>query len=357
MASAGIDLSAFTNIPALPPPKGVTSNFVNPESRATEARAAIYLCLSLMVISVLLRVYARLRVSRSFGADDFVGDPLGPHEWNVPVSKITVRFLRTVLITLCLYAVAAIFVKTTILILYFRIFHPSKIAVLMIWAGIVLILGFYISSVVAFAVMCAPHEGDGGWISLRSHIRCGQPSLKLSAAQGIFSTASDLYVLCIPIKLVWGLQLPFRRKLGVSAIFLTGLLACVCSTIGAVYRIQELDNPDFMWSTVPVYVLAAAELNSGIICSCMPVFFVLFKGLSTKFRIPSLKYFRTKRRRSDNKEAPSAQHSDEILFENEMPQVPRAVITGLRSFIQKVDGEPSKGMSTERPTQLESSRG
>ncbi|CAG8975816.1 hypothetical protein HYALB_00009396 [Hymenoscyphus albidus] len=173
--------------------------------------------------------------------------------------------------------------------------------------------------------MCAPHKGDGGWISLGSQIRCGQPSLKPFAIQGIFSTASDLYVLCIPIKLVWGLQLPFRRKLGVSAIFLTGLLA--------------------------------AELNSGIICSCMPVVFVLFKGLSKRFSIPSLKYFRTKRRRSDNKEAPSAQHSDEILFENEMPQVPRPLITGLRSFIQKVDGEPSKGISTERPTQLESIRG
>ncbi|CAG8975817.1 hypothetical protein HYALB_00009397 [Hymenoscyphus albidus] len=137
MASAGIDLSAFTNIPALPPPKGVTSNFINPESRAKEARAAIYLCLSLMVISVLLRIYARMGVSRSFGADGYfcivaamsviawssliitiVGDPLGPHSWNVPVSKITVRFLKTVLINLCLHPVAAIFVKTTILLLY-----------------------------------------------------------------------------------------------------------------------------------------------------------------------------------------------------------------------------------------------
>lgn len=40
-----------------------------------------------------------------------------------------------------------------------------------------------------------------------------------SLAQGVFSTISDFYVLAIPWHMAWGLNLPLRRKFGVSAIF------------------------------------------------------------------------------------------------------------------------------------------
>jgi len=116
------------------------------------------------------------------------------------------------------------FVKCTLLVLYFRLFHTSHMAVIMIWAGIVIISLFYIASMAASIYFCYPHKGDGGWLSHKYHERCRTQSITLSVTQGTFSAVSDIYVLYIPLRLVWDFQLPTKKKVGVSAIFLTGLL-------------------------------------------------------------------------------------------------------------------------------------
>jgi len=69
-----------------------------------------------------------------------------------------------------------------------------------------------------------PRKGESGWLSPAAQYRCSQPELELSAAQGVFSTISDFYVLFIPIQLISGLQMPIGRKVGVIGIFLTGLM-------------------------------------------------------------------------------------------------------------------------------------
>lgn len=125
---------------------------------------------------------------------------------------------------MCLYALAAIFVKCTLLVLYLRIFRPIGRAVYMIWSGIVVIILFYVICIVYSAVQCLPRRGGSGWLGRYAQHACPQSQLELSAAQGIFSTISDFYVLFIPIQLVSGLQMPVGRKIGVIGIFLTGLM-------------------------------------------------------------------------------------------------------------------------------------
>ena len=42
--------------------------------------------------------------------------------------------------------------------------------------------------------------------------------------QGVFGLLSDVYIFILPLPSLWGLQMRLRRKLGISAIFLTGLM-------------------------------------------------------------------------------------------------------------------------------------
>lgn len=56
--------------PGIPPPPGVTSNFVNPESCAHIPRIVIAISIPIMTICVLMRLYTRLFVTRTFGIDD-----------------------------------------------------------------------------------------------------------------------------------------------------------------------------------------------------------------------------------------------------------------------------------------------
>ena len=57
-------------IPVVPPPPGVTPNFIHPASRTN---VAVAVCTSVLVVTFILfgvRVYTRLKITRSFGHDD-----------------------------------------------------------------------------------------------------------------------------------------------------------------------------------------------------------------------------------------------------------------------------------------------
>lgn len=48
--------------------------------------------------------------------------------------------------------------------------------------------------------------------------------LDITIAMAGFSSALDFSLLIVPQKVIWNLQMSFKRKIGVSAIFLVGLL-------------------------------------------------------------------------------------------------------------------------------------
>ena len=60
----------YTKVPLLPPPAGVTPNFVDPPNflAATIALSTVFLTLS--TLSFLGRIYAKVRVTHALGYDD-----------------------------------------------------------------------------------------------------------------------------------------------------------------------------------------------------------------------------------------------------------------------------------------------
>jgi hypothetical protein len=66
--------------------------------------------------------------------------------------------------------------------------------------------------------------GPRGGRAFAQLIRCSRERSALLWTQAIFSLVSDLFVLTLPMQPVWQLQLPLRRKVAVSALFMAGLL-------------------------------------------------------------------------------------------------------------------------------------
>jgi len=89
---------------------------------------------------------------------------------------------------------------------------------------------------------------------------------------------------------------------------------------------------------------SVAELNAGIICSCMPIVFVTFKGFSTRIsKITWLRYFRSITNSSTEKNAQLAGPA----VENVEIEIPKPVMTGVRSFIQRnFRSNPTRGDTT-----------
>lgn len=65
-----MDWKLLEQIPALPPPAGVQSDFDSSETRDDLARIVVSLTYALMLIFLALRIYTRVRITNSLGVDD-----------------------------------------------------------------------------------------------------------------------------------------------------------------------------------------------------------------------------------------------------------------------------------------------
>ncbi|KAI0479748.1 hypothetical protein F4859DRAFT_448704 [Xylaria cf. heliscus] len=304
MAGSDTDWSLLEQIPALPPPQGVQSNFDHPETREGLAKIVVGLTYGLMLIFLALRIYTRVRVTNSLGSDDYLsvaagasitaftgvsislfGSPLGPHQWDVPLSHFNASFLERTLTSIVLFSLSSLFVKTALLVLYLRIFAPNRTAKMMIWVGIITIVVYYLIAIIINICFCVPISmttpvpDRDAWAKKLKASTCSQPVYNLNAATGLFGVVSDLYVLIIPVSMVYQLKVPRNRKFGILGIFLTGLLAVALSITSTAFRFVQLESYDFTWDSIPSYTLRAAELNIGLICSCLPVVFIIFKKM------------------------------------------------------------------------------
>ncbi|KAL4973066.1 hypothetical protein BDW66DRAFT_154148 [Aspergillus desertorum] len=290
-----LDLS---RIPLSEPPPGETTNFVDPESISWAGRLSIYLTLPIMAIAFVLRAYVRLK-KHHVGVDDyllvlgaagaasfcgvlipiFLKDVWGRHAWDIPASSIVPWFFEYSVTAGCLYNISAMFTKLSILAFYRRIFSVSARARAFIWSGIVVICVVYLALTICMLAWMVPHRGDGGWGSRANLQRMGDASRIIDFTQGVFSVVSDFYVIAIPTVIVFGLSMAKKRKLGVACIFLIGFVSLGCSIAGTVFRYDALvfEVEDNRWNSIKFQALCVTELNVGIFCACVPVFFVVLK--------------------------------------------------------------------------------
>ncbi|KAH9863979.1 hypothetical protein J1614_009912 [Plenodomus biglobosus] len=369
-----LDPAMLAYIPAGIAPNGTTSNLVNPPSRDSEVLIVMYVALPIMFIPLILRLYTRVFITKNFGADDYLviisaicvggycgvlhhlmDGAMGEHVWDVSLAAIGAGFQKSNLASQVIFGIAALFTKTTLLVLYLRIFHPSYHARIMIWTGIAVIASAYIALAIASVVVYTPPPGHEEEWGMTKDPSDATKLMNITAASGLFGVVSDFYILFIPLHLVVGLHLPFGRKLGVCGIFATGLLACVCSIVGCVYRFQIRLSQDPLWDSATPYALGIVELNAGIICSCMPILLVFFKRTANNKVYTSLRrWVRSRRSQSstegDDQGVEERKNSDEIQL-----TIPKAAMTGLRSFIRKANrSQPEPSYQVESYNELDS---
>ncbi|KAK8121736.1 hypothetical protein PG984_010406 [Apiospora sp. TS-2023a] len=291
---AGIDI---WKTPLLPPPPGVTSNFVNPESRGPLIERGMYAVLAIMVVFLALRVYTRVRL-QALGLDDylsllsaafiitnsgltlsFIGNPEGKHGWDIPLGEVLTNhfWLEVTFATLWTYSLSNMFIKLTFFAFFLRVFNPSSWARWAAWAGIAITTCFYVATSVAYTGLCA-RSGVPIWTSMQE-LRCANGNLMVSKAQGWFGLISDVYIFAIPMATVWRLHMTVRRRLGLTAVFSVGLTVIAISAVSLAKRYESVaQGADRTWTNSIVYLYTTLELAIGLICSCMPVVAVTMKG-------------------------------------------------------------------------------
>jgi hypothetical protein len=109
--------------------------------------------------------------------------------------------------------------KLCVLALYYRIFNHITHVRWEIYLSVVLALPLLVASIV-MPINSAPAAGTS-WGTPNPH---NDDNTKVSLAVGIVNLLVDLFVLYIPIPIVLKMNLSLKRKIGVLAMFLTGLM-------------------------------------------------------------------------------------------------------------------------------------
>ena len=137
--------------------------------------------------------------------------------------------MNVVLIILCLqafvgvqtlYFLNAALTKTSLLLLYYRIFGVVKRYRLALWISAFIVLGYWIATTILAFLGCIPFAYNwdknvpGRCVNLVGFFRWN----------GICNLLIDFLILLLPLPMVWRLNVASRQKLELSGIFLLGLL-------------------------------------------------------------------------------------------------------------------------------------
>jgi len=117
------------------------------------------------------------------------------------------------------------FIKLSLFVLYLEIFGRLRWLKYCAVGGAIAAGLFYFATMITFIVMCGPKDGQSqySYLSALASEECAR-SRPLAIIMGIVNVISDLYLIVLPLPAVWSLNLPFGRRFGVSAIFLTGCM-------------------------------------------------------------------------------------------------------------------------------------
>lgn len=95
----------------------------------------------------------------------------------------------------------------------------------MIWAGIAFTVVSYAALLGVWIHYSVPNHGDAGWTDVSFYMRVANYTPTVSVVFGVLGIVTDFYVIAIPLTAISSLNLSTKKKLGVSALFVTGLLS------------------------------------------------------------------------------------------------------------------------------------
>lgn len=132
--------------------------------------------------------------------------------------------MKNVYVATLLYGTAMMCLKLAILFSWLDIFVPTGTRNRLYWAIHILIWSnviFFMVTEFADIFQCTPIEKI--WNTLYEGGSCSLDADAINFSAVLINLASDLAILILPQWTLWHLNLPWRRRLGVSCLFAIGL--------------------------------------------------------------------------------------------------------------------------------------
>ncbi|KAF1946514.1 hypothetical protein EJ02DRAFT_495313 [Clathrospora elynae] len=281
----------------------------SPEFLAEDNGSSVTATASVMIIFcttfVVLRYYARYLTSTSFNIEDVI-IPLG---WLAEIglcvvgivmvekadtgrhmvyilstdpAKISEHF-KGIMIQEFLHPAAVAFPKLSVVLLYLHIL-TNKYERMAAKTLIFLIFATWLSFTMVAIFQCMPFAFN--WDKTVPGGRCFnvQRYATISSVPNIFT---DIAVLILPLRTVWGLKISVGRRVGLLLIFLTGSVGIIASIIRTIVFAETLASAgpltDVTWNHVTLINWTMIEPGMYLLSTCAfsfkPLFRMVAKGL------------------------------------------------------------------------------
>ncbi|GAP91521.1 putative integral membrane protein [Rosellinia necatrix] len=252
----------------------------------------------LALVAVILRFYVRYSRNAGFSWDDWLilfslldviaidaadlyatsfnpnGAAAASSNGAIEYTPADVTYTKITFTSTVLYFTLTSTTKLSILFLYNRLFsvntsfRPRVIAL-----GIV-VLGFWIGTVVSDLLNCIPLEWT--WLNSLDDPRYCFNYNYYWLATGVVEAVIDIAIILLPIPIIVRLRLNRGKKFGIAGVFLVGIFVIVSGIVKVILSYAPNSRePSFsqtqVWTTV--------HSCTGIVCACLPVCWPLLKFL------------------------------------------------------------------------------
>ncbi|KAM5453581.1 hypothetical protein MaudCBS49596_002784 [Microsporum audouinii] len=300
-------------------------NYENP----SEVHGPAILILTMIFVPLTLfllfaRIYTRLRISRSFGADDILiiiatvpaivcglitawaALKLGwnRHVYDVPFNQLQLG-LKLVIVVEVFFSIGVGFTKLSLLAFTLRIMKGSAnkmleniVIITMAVIGIYTIIFVffviftckYVATFKSFPAFASPlfrlliYNYSSPihlyWTLSTKPQNCIDEGAHLRAS-GVINTLTDLLVVLLPIPTVMSLKLYARQRFILALLFGTGFIIVISGSIRAFFTYRLSRSYDKTWDAYPLWVAATVEMYLGIIAASMPTLKPFFSRFLT----------------------------------------------------------------------------
>ncbi|KAJ5625503.1 hypothetical protein N7510_001812 [Penicillium lagena] len=276
-----------------------------PSPRGWQMIEIVSVLVSLCLISVVLRVVARLRRQVGFGVDDYLSmlalvlifgmlvelalwcsiGGNGAHFDTLDGQTLT-NYYKIFLANQFTYFLVCPCIKISIICFYRRVFTTSKKFQHFTFGLNCLIGAWGLGIFLACAGQCRPLRAY--WDS-NVEGNCFDSTLFFIVNQ-VFNVAMDFVILALPVPMIWNLHRAWQDKLALNGVFALGAFVCFAS----LYRIVVLfwiSPADPTYTVYQATLWTHIEPTIGLICSCLPMIRGLFPALKLTGSRKSTPYY------------------------------------------------------------------
>ncbi|KAL2807768.1 hypothetical protein BJX63DRAFT_436757 [Aspergillus granulosus] len=244
-------------------------------------------------ILILLRIWVRTRILRSWGWDDaFIIIAMLCATTNTALSTIsahhgtgrhavdlsqyqTIQSTKFNWLSQGFHVMSTNWGKVSVGFFLLRIIGKVKHHRPVMYGGIVLLT--VINSVCVYTIygQCSPTSKL--WdTSVKG--RCWDPDVQKNYAffQGSSSALSDLVLAVYPLFTIWNLQMVLKVKIGLGVVLSLGVIAMIAAIVKTVNLASLSARADYPWDTVDLTIWIAIEQYLIIIAACIPTLTPLF---------------------------------------------------------------------------------